>query len=125
MTNEPRQRIYADVGAVQGEGNNATQYLLFRKLTQQVPHHIYNLMLKFDEDFVSAKRSELARDQILEIKEEIDDYLEDVQYRVIARLDEQSLTRLQDYQRMEFPRLVDKLNQIAVEERIVQLINQV
>lgn len=115
-------KYHADTETSNGEGHNVTKYVLFRQLANKVPPFIEDMMQKYDEVFVKNRREELTRDSILELKEDIDDYLEEVQFRVIDRLDDCTLARLEDYHKMDFDRLVDKINQIAIEERILQLI---
>jgi hypothetical protein len=116
------QQYYADTETTNGEGYNVEKYVLFRQLANSVPPYIEKLMLKYDEVFVANRRSKLTREFVLDLKEVIDDYLEEVQFRVIDRLDDSSLNRLQDYHKMDFDRLVDKINKIPIEERILQLI---
>lgn len=117
MSRFPKYR--SDTQTTKGEGN---KYTLFRQLANRVPPYIEELMLRYGEEFIGNRRKELTREFVLDLKEVVDDYLEEVQFRVIDRLDGSSLERLQEYHRMDFDRLVDKINQIPIEERILQLI---
>lgn len=109
--------MYADMGTPKGEATCVSKYLLFRCLERAVPVHIERLFELYTLDYV--KRFVSDDDVAMERKEEIDDYLADVQYRVIDRLDQvHEVKKLQAYFKMDIGKLVDKMNSLAVSEKV-------
>lgn len=117
-------RVHADMNFKDGEGNNVTNYVKFRKLSKQVPNFIYSAMLSYCEGYIAARRGDLSLSSVKDIKEQVDDYLEDVQHRIIDRLDAATPKSIDNYMSMDFRVMVDSVNSLPVEERINQLIRQ-
>ena len=117
-------RIHADLPLGNGDGDNVRAYRLYNSLATKIPTHIYECMTYYCESYIFAFRKDLDRESVLDIKEKIDDYLEDVQFRVIGKLDDSSVSRLTAYTNMDLVAMIDKINSIPVNERINQLIEQ-
>lgn len=117
------ERIAADMGDPQGDRTCVSKYLLFRCLERAIPLHIATLFEKYNIDYVESII--IDPDKALDRKEEIDDYLGDVQYRVIDRLDEvRDVRRLQAYFKMDIGKLVDKMNSLPVADKIELILSK-
>ena len=116
-------RYYADTGFSVGDSNSASKFILFRELTASIPSYIYKCMHSYGEDYIGAKKGITDRASILLIKESIDDYLEDVQYRSIRRLDSSTYKELRKYSSYELVTMLDKLNSISIALRVDQIID--
>lgn len=117
------QRYFADTETTHGEGHSAKKYVLFRQLSLGIPSYVEAMMSRYGENYILNLRPELYRDDVLEIKEKIDDYLSDVQHRTTDRLDDSSLSRLKVYSAMKFEDMIDKLNSIKIVDKVKQFID--
>lgn len=117
------EKLFADMGTPNGEGTCVSKYLLFRCLERAIPLHIATLFEKYNLDYV--QQHIVDYDKALERKEEIDDYLGDVQYRVIDRLDQVTeVKKLQAYFKMDIGLLIDKMNSLPVAEKVKMILNK-
>jgi len=120
------EKLFAEDMSVspKGERTCVNKYLLFRCLERAVPLHVTRLFEVYSLEYVRGFISD--EDLALERKEEIDDYLADVQYRVLDRLDQvHEAKKLETYFKMEIGLLVDKMNSLAVDEKVKFIINKI
>jgi len=106
-----------------GERTCVSKYLLFRCLERAIPEYIGKLFEFYSLEYVEGFIQD--HDMALNCKEEIDDYLADVNYRVIDRLDQvNEAKKLQTYFQMDIGLLIDKMNSLAVADKVVMIINK-
>lgn len=111
------ERLAEDLGNPQGDKTCVSKYLLYRCLERAISLHISTLFEKYNLEYVQSIITD--PEKALECKEEIDDYLGDVQYRVVDRLDQvREVKRMQAYFKMDVGDLIDKINSLSVDSKI-------